>query len=333
MITLAWLGFIAFVLVMLALDLGVFNRDPHVVRMRESLMWTCLWITLAMGFGVFVFFAYENHWFDLGTNPAHATKGKDAALLFLTGYVIEQSLSLDNIFIIALIFAHFRVPQKFQHRVLFWGIIGALILRGVMIGAGGALIQRFSWTVYVFGLLLLFTAGKMMFGGHADIHPDRSLLVRIAKRFFPVTNRFDGANFFVLVDGKHTATMLFVALLAVEGADVLFAVDSIPAIFSITTDPFIVFTSNIFAILGLRSLYFALAATMHKFRYVQTSLTFMLAFIGTKMLLTHHYSIPTWVSLSVIAGILTTGIVASLLHPGEDSPQSTEQTHGDESQT
>jgi len=336
MITFAWLGFIAFILVMLALDLGVFNKDPHIVRMRESIIWTCFWIGLSLLFNVLIYFAYENHWLDLGTDPRYATDGRTAAVQFLTGYVIEKSLSLDNIFVIALILGHFKVPAKFHHRVLFWGIIGALVLRGVMIGAGGALIEQFSWTMYVFGVLLLYTAAKMMFGGHDDVDPDKSILVRVARKFFPITNRFEGGEFWIKENGKQTATMLFVALLAVEGADVLFAIDSIPAIFSITLDPFIVFTSNIFAIMGLRSLYFALSATMHKFRYVQACLTFMLAFIGGKMLLAQQFHIPPWASLSVIAGILSIGIIASLLHPIEDTKQDEtrpEQSHGDESQT
>jgi len=336
MIVLAWLCFIVFILGMVALDLGVLNRDPHAVSMRGSMMWTAFWVALALCFNVLVYFAYEHHWLGLGTNLHHATTGRSAAVEFFTGYVIEESLSLDNIFVIALIFRFFKIPAQLHHRVLFWGILGALVMRGIMIGAGGALIERFEWTIYGFGVLLLYTAAKMMLGGHTDIDPSKTLLVRVTRRFFPITNRLDGKKFFVIENGKRTATLLFVTLMAIEGADVLFAVDSIPAIFSVTLDPFIVFTSNIFAILGLRSLYFALSATLHKFRYVQTSLTFMLAFIGVKMLLSQHFDLPAWVSLSVIAGFLSLGIIASLLYPGtperELADNATEQTDGDESQ-
>jgi len=296
-----WIAFITLVLVMLAIDLGVFNREAHVVSMRESL-----------AFNVLIYFAYEEHWLGIGKHVGHDLGGRQAAIQFFTGYVIEKSLSIDNIFVIALIFTFFKVPEKYQHRTLFWGIIGALVLRGAMIAAGSALIERFDWIVYVFGGLLIYTATRMMVGQHDKMDPDNSWLVRVARRFYRVTNSFDGAKFFTEVDGQRAATLLFVVLLAVEGADVLFAVDSIPAIFAVTRDPFLVFTSNIFAILGLRALYFTLAAALHKFRYVQISLVFLLAFIGVKMMLAHHFPIPAWVSLCVIGGILSVGVLASI---------------------
>jgi tellurite resistance protein TerC len=239
--------------------------------------------------------------------------GATAALQFFTGFLIEKSLSLDNIFVIALIFAHFRIPLAYQHRVLFWGILGALVLRGIMIAAGAALVQRFDWMVYVFGGALLFTAVRMLLAGHETLEPDKSTVLRLARRFHPVTTTLHGRHFFVIEDGRRTMTPLFLVLLLVESTDVLFAVDSIPAIFAVTTDPFLVFTSNVFAILGLRSLYFALAPLLDRFRYLKPSLVFILAFVGVKMILSHHWPIPTPASLAVIAGFLGVGIAASAL--------------------
>jgi tellurite resistance protein TerC len=282
--------------------------------MRESVIWTGVWVAISLCFNVFVYFAYEHHWLGIGLHVGHDLGGREAAEQFFTGYLIEKSLSVDNIFVIALIFSYFKVPLKHQHRTLFWGIVGALVMRGAMIAAGAALIKSFSWITYVFGVLLLYTAARMMVGSHDKIDPDRSVLVRLARRVYRVSDRFDEGHFFTtLADGARAMTPLFVALLAVEGADVLFAVDSIPAIFAITEDPFLVFTSNICAILGLRSLYFALAAAMDKFRYIQASLVLLLAFIGVKMLIHKHFPIPTWVSLSVIGGILFVGVTASIL--------------------
>jgi tellurite resistance protein TerC len=307
-----WVCFVALVLGMLALDLGVFNRTPHAVTMRESLAWTAVWIAVSMLFNVFLYFAYEHHWLGIGETVGHAMGGRSAAIEFFTGYVIEKTLSVDNIFVIALIFSHFRVPAEYQHRTLFWGIIGALMMRGIMIAAGATLIANFTWTVYLFGVLLLYTAVRMMRSDHEEVDPDRSLIVKTARKIYPVAKDFAGDRFFTRIDGRRAMTPLFIALLTVEGADVLFAIDSIPAIFAVTSDPFVVFTSNIFAILGLRALYFTLAAAIHRFRYIQSSLVFLLAFIGVKMLLHHHFLIPAWVSLSVIGGILSVGVSASL---------------------
>jgi tellurite resistance protein TerC len=268
---------------------------------------------LALVFNAAVYYMYEHHWLGIGLEVGHELTGKQAALQFFTGYVIEKSLSLDNIFVIALIFAYFNVPAVYQHRVLFWGILGALIMRGLMIAAGAALIQRFDWIVYVFGAFLLATAVKMLIVRHENLAPDKNPAVRLARFFYPVSAHFERQRFFTRIGDRRAITPLFLVLLVVESSDVLFAVDSIPAIFAITRDPFLVFTSNVFAILGLRSLYFALAGIMERFRYLRISLVFVLAFVGVKMLLAHHYPIPTWVSLSVICAILLIGIVASLI--------------------
>ncbi|KAA3662546.1 MAG: TerC family protein [Calditrichaeota bacterium] len=307
-----WIGFLSFVIIMLALDLGVFHRKIHVIKMREAFMWSAFWIALALLFNVLLYFMYEHHWLGIGADVGHQLSGQRAALQFFTGYVIEKSLSLDNIFVIALIFAYFKVPAIYQHRVLFWGILGALVLRGIMIAAGAALIQRFSWMIYVFGGFLILTAVKMLIARHDNLEPDKNPIVKLVRRLYPVTSEFDGQRFFTMKNGQRVATPLFIALIVVESSDVLFAVDSIPAIFAVTLDPFIVFTSNVFAILGLRSLYFALAAMMEKFRYLKMSLVFILAYVGVKMLLLHYFPIPALVSLSIIGGILLVGMLASM---------------------
>ncbi|UCF34526.1 MAG: TerC family protein [Phycisphaerales bacterium] len=314
-----WMGFIACVLGLLALDLGIFHRKAHAVHTREALLWTAFWVVLALVFNAAVYYMYEHHWLGIGLEVGHELTGKQAALQFFTGYVIEKSLSLDNIFVIALIFAYFNVPAVYQHRVLFWGILGALIMRGLMIAAGAALIQRFDWIVYVFGAFLLATAVKMLIVRHEKLEPDKNPAVRLARFFYPVSAHFEEQRFFTRVGGRRAITPLFLVLLVVESSDVLFAVDSIPAIFAITRDPFLVFTSNVFAILGLRSLYFALAGIMARFRYLRISLVFVLAFVGVKMLLAHHRPIPTWVSLSIICAILLIGVVASLIGSRRDT--------------
>ena len=313
--TLIWIGFVAFILGLLALDLGVFHRRQHVIAIPEALGWSALWISVSLLFNVFVYVLYSHHWFGFGTLAHHEASGGDAALAFFTGYLVEKSLSVDNIFVIALIFGYFGVPLQLQHRVLYWGILGALVMRGVMIGMGAALIATFSWMTYVFGAILLLTAAKLLVTSQETIEPDRNLAVRLVRRVFPVTSRFEGHHFFVRRERTLAITPLFVALVVVETSDAMFAVDSIPAIFAITQDPFIVYTSNVCAILGLRALYFALAGIIERFRYLKVSLVFLLAFIGVKMLLAHHHPIPTWVSLTVIASLLFVGVVASLIAP------------------
>jgi len=316
---LMWVGFITLIFILLALDLGVFHKQDQEIQAREAVLWTFFWIFLALLFDIFIFFAYEHNWLSIGQNSVEIKNGADAALKYFTGYIIEKSLSLDNIFVIAMIFAYFKVPGKYQHRVLFWGILGALLMRGLMIMAGAVLIRQFAWMIYVFGGLLIVTAIKMMLTGSETIEPEKNLLIRLARKIYPVSEKYDGHNFFTRANGKKAVTQLFLVLLIIESTDVLFAVDSIPAIFAVTIDPFIVFTSNVFAILGLRSLYFALAAMMDKFRYLKASLVFVLAYVGVKMILSHFYPIPTMVSLSIIATILFVGIYASMVSkPGKD---------------
>jgi tellurite resistance protein TerC len=311
---LIWTLFILLIMGFLALDLGVFNRKDHVIGFRESLRWTALWITVSLAFDVVIYFLYEHHIGGFGLQTGETLSGLDASMLFLTGYVVEYSLSVDNIFVIALIIGTFRVPRQFQHRVLFWGILGALVLRGVMIGAGAVLLNRFAWMMYVFGGILLITALKMAFqkDDHFDIQ--NSKVLRFARKLYPVTADFEGHKFLTrLPDGRRAMTPLMLVLLMIETTDVVFAVDSIPAVFAITSDPFLVFTSNVFAILGLRSLYFALAGLIVLFRYLKASLVVLLAFIGVKMLITEWVHIPPAVSLGVIGLILGVGILASVL--------------------
>ena len=300
-----WVGFNVFVLAMLALDLGVFHRKAHVVSFREAVAWTIAWVTLAMlfNFGIWHFM------------------GPQKALEFTTGYVIEYSLSVDNIFVFAMLFSYFSVPATYQHRVLFWGILGALVMRAIMIVAGTVLITKFAWIIYVFGAFLILTGLKMIFKKEEEMHPERNPVVRWFKRLMPVTSDYRGAKFFVRENGIRMATPLFVVLLLVEVSDVIFAVDSIPAIFAVTKDPFIVYTSNVFAILGLRSLYFALAGVLDKFHYLKIGLGVVLSFVGVKMLLGHTpWKIDTLISLGVIVLILATSVVWSLLKPKQITP-------------
>lgn len=308
-----WIGFIGLIVALLTLDLGVFNRKSHVISVREALLWTLFWIVLALIFNVGLYFMYEHHLLGIGTAVGHNLNGQQAALQYFTGYLLEKSLSLDNIFVIALILGYFNVPQHLQHRVLFWGIAGAIILRGILILTGAALLERFFWMSYVFGILLILTAGKLLFSDNEAVEPEKNPLLRLARRFYPVTKGYDEERFFTRIDGKRAITPLFLVLLVVESSDVMFALDSIPAIFAVTYDPFIVFTSNIFAILGLRSLYFALAAVMAKFRYLKVSLVVILGFVGTKMILSRHYHINTGLSLAFIVVSLSIGAIASIL--------------------
>jgi tellurite resistance protein TerC len=304
-----WIGFIACVLFFLALDLGVFHKSAHVVKFKEAIGWTALWVTLSFAFGLFIAPALVGGW------------GRQDTVEFVTGYVIELSLSMDNVFVIALIFTYFRVPQQYQHRVLFWGILGALIMRGVMIAAGAAIIKQFSWTLYLFGAFLVFTGIKMLFVSDEGVEPDKNPVLRLAKKMFPVATEFHGQKFTVVQAGKTALTPLALVLLMVETTDLIFALDSIPAIFAITTNPFIVFTSNVFAILGLRSLYFVLAGAIDYFRYLKVGLSFVLVFIGVKMLLAPHGAEKQWfqvhidsnISLIVVAAIIGTSMALSVV--------------------
>lgn len=274
--------------------------------------WTLIWISMALLFNLGVYWLYDHNMIH-PAGSSHATTGKEAALLFFTGYLVEKSLSLDNVFVIALIFSYFQVPSKLQHRVLIWGFFGAIILRFVMILLGVALISHFTFMNYIFGALLIFTAVKMLVMKQDNMHLENNPVIAFVKKLIPVTHEFHGPHFFVRTNGVLTMTPLFLSLLVIETSDVLFAIDSIPAIFSITTDPFLIFTSNIFAILGLRSLYFVLATAINRFYYLRYSLVLLLAFVGVKMLLAHHYPIDTVLSLYIILGILTAGIIASLV--------------------
>jgi len=304
-----WAGFILFVFVMLAIDLGLLHKKGDVISARRAALWTGLCIATAMLFNVAVYFIYGK----AGLDYDNRLSGADAAKFFFTGWLIEQSLSLDNIFVIALIFEYFRVPRAYQHRTLFWGILGALVMRGGMIGAGAALIRRFDWITYIFGGLLIVTAYKMYRSKEESVEPDRNPLVRMARRLYPVTPEFHKERFFVRMNGKAAITPLFLVLLVVESTDLLFAVDSIPAIFAITKEPFIVFTSNVFAILNLRSMYFVLASAIDKFKYLKPSLILVLAYVGVKLILAHTYEISSTISMLVVLSVLGGGVVTSVV--------------------
>lgn len=307
-----WTGFVALIMAMLASDLGVFNRKAHKVSVREAATWTVVWIAAALLFNIAVYFLYEHHVFGLGTVEFHTPDGKKAALEFFTGYLIEKSLSLDNLFVIALIFQYFHVRSEHQHRVLVYGVVGALILRGGAIAAGVALIHRFEWITYVFGGLLVVGAIKMLATREGHSNLENNPLLRTARKILPLTDDYHGQKFWTRIDGKFAFTPMFLVILVVESSDLLFAIDSIPAIFAITVDPFLVFTSNVFAILGLRALYFVLAGVLEKFKYLKFSLAVILVVVGGKMLLNDIVHIPTWVSLMLITLIMLGGIVASM---------------------
>jgi tellurite resistance protein TerC len=301
-----WLGFNLFVLAMLALDLGVFHRHAHVVSVKEAALWSVVWVGLALVFNAGLYFFWDQ------LSPSSTYSNREAALAFLTGYLIEKSLSVDNIFVFVLIFTYFAVPAAYQHRVLFWGIVGALIMRASLIAVGATLLKEFHWIVYVFGAFLIFTGIKMARHRNEQLHPERNPVIRVFRRLMPVADQYEGERFFIRQAGKLMATPLFLVLLMVESTDLIFAVDSIPAIFAVTNDPFIVYTSNVFAILGLRSLYFVLAGMIHKFHYLKLGLSVVLTFVGLKMVLVDIYKIPTAASLGVIVSILIIAVGASL---------------------
>ncbi len=299
-----WAGFIAFVLAMLSLELGIFNRTPHVVKTREALMWTGVWVGLALLFagGLAIFSSHQ------------------AALTFLTGYLIEESLSIDNIFVIVLIFQYFAVPAQYQHRVLFWGILGALVMRGLFIGLGAALLARFEWIIYIFGALLVITGVRMALKQDEEFDGEQNPVVKAVRRLMPLTDGYRGKHFFSTENGKRYATPLLLVLLLVEVTDLIFAIDSIPAIFGITRDPFLVFTSNIFAVMGLRSLFFLLAHVVTKFHLLKYGLAVILTFVGVKMIIESWVHIPILLSLGVVLGVLLLSIVASLIWPKAHQP-------------
>ncbi len=302
-----WIGFIAFVVLLLAIDLGVFHRKSHEVKIKEALIWSAVWISLAFifNYGIYIFM------------------GKEKALEFLTGYLIEKSLSVDNLFVFIMLFTFFKVEPRYQHKVLFWGILGALIMRAIFIFAGVALISRFHWIIYIFGAFLVFTGIKMLFHKDEEVAPDKNPLVRLFKKFFPVSEKMHGGNFFVKINSKTVATPLFIVLLVVEFTDLIFAVDSIPAILAISTDSFIIFTSNVFAILGLRALYFALAGITQYFHYLKYGLSAILVFVGVKMVIVGFYKIPIVYSLLTILGILIVSIVLSVIFPQKEKTNQT----------
>ena len=298
----AWVGFNAFILFMLLLDLGLFNRNVHVITYKEAAIWSAVWVTLGLIFGAIVFYYL----------------GSDTGLKYLTGYLIEKSLSVDNLFVFLLLFSYFKVPARYQHRVLFWGVLGALVMRAVMIGLGAALISRFEWIIYIFGAFLVYTGIQMFRHEDEEPHPENNPAVRFITRFIPITRHYEGQKFFTRVGGRVHGTLLMLVLIVVEVTDLIFAVDSIPAIFAITTDAFIVYTSNIFAILGLRSLYFLLAGVIEKFHYLRLGLAVILTYIGCKMLLhAVHIVIPTGISLGIVALVLAAAAAASVIWPKE----------------
>lgn len=311
--------FIVIIFGLLALDLGVFHKADKKVSMKESLAWTAVWVTLALAFGGVLYVLYdENIW---GLNPLNVP-AHQAMIEYYTGYLIEESLSLDNIFVIAMIFTYFKIEQKYQHKILFWGILGAVFFRLVMILLGTAFVETFEWATYIFGGILIFSALKMLKGGEEDTDFKESFGVRLLSKIYPIDWSVQNGNYFIKKKGKRYATALFAALIVVEFSDILFAVDSIPAIFSITKDPFIVFTSNIFAILGLRNLYFFLSSMMDKFQYIKYSLVAVLLFVGIKMMLVHFYHISPVVSLLVIVGSLLAGIFYSMYKLKQQPTQS-----------
>ncbi len=304
-----WVGFTAFILLMLAVDLGLFNRKAHVTTYRQAVGWSAVWITLALLFSGVVYWRYS-------TASGHDA-GIEAVITYLTGYIIELSLSVDNLFIFLLIFAYFKVPAKYQHRVLYWGIIGALVMRGIMIGIGAVLIEKFHFIIYIFGAFLIYTGIQMFRQGDENVNPEDNRVVRLVTRYVPVTRHYEGSHFFTrTADGKRMGTLLLLVLITVEVTDLVFAVDSIPAIFAVTTKPFIVYTSNVFAILGLRTFYFLLAGVVEKFHYLKTGLAIVLTFIGAKMLAEIvHIELPPVVALAVVAVVLLGSVVASIIWP------------------
>ncbi|MBT8280688.1 MAG: TerC family protein [Muriicola sp.] len=311
---LVWVAFISLIVVFLALDLGLFNKRDHVIKSKEASLWTALWVTVAFSFSGVIYWLFSA---GLTENPTGMSPDT-AVLNYITGYLIELSLSIDNVFVIAVIFSAFAIPPKFQHRVLFWGILGAIVFRALMIVFGVALITQFEWAIYVFGVFLLYTAFKMLKSDSIKFDPKRSLVFKYLRKIYPLTKHMNGRHFFLRRMGIKAATPLFVALIVIELTDILFALDSIPAILAITADPFIVFSSNIMAILGLRSMYFLISRMLAKFRFINYSLVVILGFVGMKMLTAEIIHVPEWVSLTLIVVALASGIISSLLIPEKE---------------
>ncbi len=305
-----WTAFLVMIFVFMAIDLGVFNRDAHVISYKEATKWTAVWTSIGLMFSGVIYFIYKHNWLDMDTisrSPMQAT------IEYLTGYIIELSLSIDNIFVIAVIFKSFKVPMKYQHRVLFWGILGALLFRGIMILFGVILIEKFTWTTYVFGAFLIITAIKMLRADEeSEFNPKQSVIYRMVRKIMPVTGKINDQQFIIRKRGLYIATPLLLALILIEFTDVLFALDSIPAILGITTDPFLVFTSNIFAILGLRSMYFFVANMLDSFHYLKHSLVVILSYVGIKLMLANHYHLPISLSLGLIILSIAAGIFFSI---------------------
>ena len=315
-----WIAFIFLIIIFLALDLGVFNKHDHVIRSKEASLWTALWVTVALSFSGVIYWLFSEGLVD---NPTQMTPNA-AVINYITGYLIELSLSIDNVFVIAVIFSAFSIPPMYQHRVLFWGILGAIVFRALMILFGITLINRFDWIIYVFGVFLLYTAYKMFKSESIKFDPKNALAFKYLRKLYPLTTHMNGHNFFIRRMGIKAATPLFVALIVIELTDILFALDSIPAILAITADPFIVFSSNIMAILGLRSMYFLVSRMLSKFRFINYSLVVILGFVGLKMLGAEYVHIPSWISLSLIVVSLASGIIFSMLIPEKTPKKETE---------
>jgi len=303
--------FTAFIVALLFVDLAVLQRREHTIGVKEAALWSGMWVLLAMLFNLFIYFMYENG--RIGLTGHHAGSGSEAALQFLTGYLVEESLSVDNIFVFLVIFTYFGVPAQYQHKVLFWGVLGAIVMRFLFIVTGAVLISRFEWILYIFGVILIVSGWRMMTQGEMEVHPEKNFFIRLARKWFPVTTGFDPPKFIVRREGRTWITPLLIVLITVETTDVVFAVDSIPAVFGITRDPFIVYSSNMFAILGLRSIYFVLAGAMKSFHYLKYGLSGILIFIGLKMLVADILHIPIGTSLAAIGGVLAVSVVLSLV--------------------
>lgn len=317
-----WLSFIAAIVALIVIDLTVVHRRAAPISVGQALRYWAVWLGLAAAFNVYIFFLYDNNWLGWGVRSILDLNGREASAQFLSGYLIELSLSMDNVFVIMMIFEFMRVPPALQHRVLFWGILGAIVLRGAMILAGAALVAQFTWVTYALGAVIIVSAARML-AVSAEQAPSDILAVRIAQRFIPMTPNLDGDRFFTLHEGRRLATPLFVTLVMVEWADIVFAIDSVPAIFAVTSDPFLIFTSNVFAILGLRTLFVVLRVLLGHLRYLKFSLVFILTYIGIKLMIQHHIDIPSWVTLTVIFVAVSVGAIASLFassfrsrHPG-----------------